>query len=171
MRSIGQGHHPGMVFRKDFYLGVSSSIMDVANLSFRAFSLATEDPDRVERALRFVSGAEEIKRSTSSGYHGNPIIIMEAKITDSKGIKAVFRSLGRQELERFLDTLDRRLDEDSFFFFRLDKQKAFLEELSIFNGDDCIHARAKVESYPKRREKALENGKEMLQQLLDRQDK
>jgi len=157
-----------MVFRKDFYLGVSSSIMDVANLSFRAFSLATEDPDRVERALRFVSGAEEIKRSTSSGYHGNPIIIMEAKITDSKGIKAVFRSLGRQELERFLDTLDRRLDEDSFFFFRLDKQEAYLGNMRSGDGDDIIAVRAKVKSYPQNRENALASMEKFLRSEIER---
>ena len=41
----------------------------------------------------------------------------------------------------------------------------------MFSGDDCIHVRAKVESYPKRREKALENAKVMLQELIERQDK
>lgn len=142
--------------------------MDVANLSFRAFSLATEDPDRVERALRFVSGADDIKRSTSSGYHGNPIIIMEAKITDAKGIRAVFRSLGRQELERFLDTLDRRIDEDSFFFFRLDKQEAYLGNIVNGGGDDVIAVRAKVKSYPQSRENAVASMEKFLRSEIER---
>jgi RNA-binding protein len=142
--------------------------MDVANLSFRAFSLATEDPDRVEKALRFVSGAEDIKRSTSSGYHGNPIIIMEAKITDAKGIKAVFRSLGKQELEKFLDTIDRRIDDDSFFFFRLDKQEAYLGNIRNGDGDDIIAVRAKVKSYPQNRDNALTSMEKFLRSEIDR---
>ncbi len=145
--------------------------MDIANLSFRAFSLATEDPQRVESALKFASGAEEVKRSTSSGYHGNPIIIMEARVTDSKGIRAVFRSLGREELQRFLDTLDRRLDEDSLFFFRLDKQEAFLGRIRPGEGDDIIAVRAKVKSYPQSRENALASMDKFLRTELESMDR
>ncbi len=86
-------------------------------------------------------------------------------------IRAFFRRLSREDLILLLDSVDQRMDDDGQFFFRLDKQKAFLEELVISSGDDCVHVRAKVESYPKRREKALENAKAMLQELLDRQDK
>ena len=58
--------------------------MDIASLSFRTFAHATEDEEKVERALRFASGAEEITKSKSEGYHGNPIVVMEARITRSR---------------------------------------------------------------------------------------
>ena len=148
--------------------------MDIANLSFRTFIHATEDPERVERAMRFVSGAEDIKKNMTSGYHGNPIIVMEARVTDGKGIKAVFRSLGKQQLQRLLDSLDMRMDEESFFFFRLDKQEAFLGNVKDGEGDDVIAVRAKVKSYPQNRVNAIASMDRFLRSELerfDRQDK
>lgn len=142
--------------------------MDIANVSFRTFSHATEDPERVERALRFVSGAEDIKRNMTSGYHGNPIIVMEARVTDGKGIKAVFRSLGKQQLQRLLDSLDMRMDEESFFFFRLNKQEAFLGNVKDGEGDDVIAVRAKVKSYPQNRNNAIASMEKFLRSELER---
>jgi RNA binding exosome subunit len=142
--------------------------MDIANLAFRTFAHATEDPDRVEQALRFVSGAEDIKKSNSMGYHGNPIIVMEARVTDAKSIKALFRSLSREDLSQLLDSLDRRLDEESFFFLRLGKQEAFLRQFKMTDGEDVIAIRGKVKSYPQTRENAMDVMKKFLQSELER---
>lgn len=141
------------------------------HLDFRTFCHATEVEENVRKAISFASGCQDIDVERSEGYHGNRILIMSCTVSRKADIRSFFRRLSREDLAMLFDSLDQRMDEDGQFFFRLDKQKAFLEELSIFGGDDCIHVRAKVESYPKRREKALENGKVMLQELLDRQDK
>jgi len=142
--------------------------MDIANLSFRTFAHATEDPERVERALRFVSGADCVTRTSSIGYYNNPIIVMEAKITDSKHIKALLRSLGPEGLKVLLDTLDSRLDEDSFFYLRLDKQEAYLERFVLTNGEDVIAVRGKVKSYPQSRDNAMATMKKILESEIER---
>ncbi len=145
--------------------------MSVIHLDFRTFAQATEVEERVKKAMTFATGSEDVAVNRSEGYHGNKILIMTCTITRKADIRAFFRRLSRDDLMLLLNSVDQRMDDDGQFFFRLDKQKAFLEELVISSGDDCIHVRAKVESYPKRREKALENAKTMLQELLDRQDK
>ncbi|MCX6651566.1 MAG: hypothetical protein NT131_07940 [Methanomassiliicoccales archaeon] len=145
--------------------------MSVIHLDLRTFCHATEVEERVKKALEFVSGGQEAVVTHSEGYHGNKILIMECDLTRKADIRAFFRRLSREDLKELLSSIDQRLDDDGQFFFRLDKQKAFEEELVVSSGDDCIHVRAKVESYPKRREKALENAKVMLQELIDRQDK
>lgn len=142
--------------------------MDIANLSFRAFAHATEDPERVERALKYVSGAENVTRSSSTGYYGNPIIVLEAKVTDSKRIKALLKTLGPEALRTLLESLDRRLDEESFFFFRLDKQEAFLERIVLADGEDVIAVRGKVKSYPQNRDNALASMRKVLETELER---
>ncbi|MBI0584069.1 MAG: hypothetical protein ISF22_07560 [Methanomassiliicoccus sp.] len=142
--------------------------MDVANLALRTFAYATEDSEKVEKALRFVSGAEEIKKSSSTGYHGNPIMVLEARVTDSKEIKTLFRSLGKDSLEALLESLDRRLDDESFFFLRLDKQEAYQERFKLAEGDDVIAIRAKVKSYPQSRENALVSMRKFLEGELER---
>lgn len=145
--------------------------MSVIHLDFRTFCHATEVEEKVNKALTFVSNCQEVTVTHSEGYHGNKILIMECTLARKADIKAFFRRLSLKDLKDMSETIDQRLDEDGQFFFRLDKQKASLEELVLFSGDDCIHVRAKVESYPKRREKALENAKVMLQELIERQDK
>ena len=145
--------------------------MSVIHLDLRTFCHATESEEKVRKALTFVSNCQDISVVHSEGYHGNKILIMECLISRKADIRAFFRRLPLENLKEMLETIDNRMDEDGQFFFRLDKQKAFLEEMVLFTGDDCIHVRAKVESYPKRREKALENAKVMLQELVERQDK
>jgi RNA binding exosome subunit len=142
--------------------------MDIANLSFRTFAYATEDPERVERALRFVSGADCITRNSSTGYYGNPIIVMQARVTDSKHIKAVLRSLGPEGLKTLLDTLDRRLDEESFFYLRLDKQEAYLDRFVLTDGEDVIAVRGKVKSYPQSRDNAMVSMRNILEAEIER---
>ncbi len=142
--------------------------MDIANLSFRVFAHATEDPERVEKALRFVSGAENISRSSSTGYYGNTILVLEAKVADSKHIKALLRSLGTDALRGLLTSLDRRLDEESFFYLRLDKQEAFLERFVLADGEDVIAVRGKVKSYPQNRDNAMDSLRKVLESELER---
>lgn len=145
--------------------------MSVIHLDFRTFGQATEVEERVRKAISFASGCDEILVNRSEGYHGNKILIMTCSISRRPEIRDFFQRLSKDDLKLLLGTLDQRMDEEGQFFFRLDKQKAFLGELILSSGDDCVHVRAKVESYPKRREKALENAKAMLQDIIDRQDK
>ena len=95
--------------------------MSLHYLTFRAFCQATEDEGKVKSAIKFVSGIEDISVTRSQGFHGNPILIMEAEVKSKKRIDAVFLSLGQQQIQELRDTLDSRLDDDSNFFFRLDE--------------------------------------------------
>jgi RNA binding exosome subunit len=142
--------------------------MDIAGLSFRTFAHATEDEEKVEQALKLASGADEITRSKSEGYHGNPIVVMEAKISRSKEIKEFFASLPVEDVQRLLDTLEIRIDEESMFFLRLDKQAAFEGRLTLGRNDDVISVRGKIKSYPQSRENALKTMGSILQDVLDR---
>jgi RNA binding exosome subunit len=144
------------------------TVVDIANLNFRTFAQATEDLERVEKALRYSSGATDISRSTNTGYHGNPITILEVRVSDSKRIKAVFRALGEEGLKTLLRSLDLRMDEESNFFFRLDKQDAYLEKAVLAEGEDVIAVRAKVKSYPQSRSNALETMRRFLETELER---
>jgi len=132
-------------------------------LSFRAFSQATEDEEKVSQAIRFASGAEKVDRSFSEGYHGNKIIILHAEVKAAKKIREFFHRLRDDDLESILDTLEIRVDEDCTFFMRLDKQKAFLGELEMSETGDVISVSGKIKSYPKSRESAMLAAREFFQ--------
>lgn len=137
--------------------------MTFHSLSFRAFAQATEDEEKVARALRLASGAEGLDRSVSEGYHGNRIVVLHAEVKAAKRVRGFFRALGVEDLRRLLDTLDSRVDDDCTFYLRLDKQEAFLGRLVMLETGDVISVSGKIESYPKRRETAMANVRSFLE--------
>ena len=141
--------------------------MDIASLIFRTFAHATEDEGRVEQALRFASGAEDISKIKNEGYHGNPIIILEGRITRSREIRTFLNSLEHDDVRMLLDTLESRVDEESMFFLRLDKQAAYEGRIALADNDDVISVRGKIKSYPQKRESALKAMETLLCEVLE----
>ncbi len=143
--------------------------MAFTSVHFRTFVHATEDEEKVVQAMRFVSGLEEFERDVTEGHHGNKIVIMEGALREKKAARQFFRTLDLKDVQTLIDTLEMRLDDDCFLFARLDKQQAFLGVKALTTTDDAIAIRAKVESYPKKRENAMRSAQEFLQGILDRE--
>jgi len=137
-------------------------------LSFRAFCQATEDEEKVAQAIRFASGAEEMDRSVSEGFHGNKIIILHAEVKSAKKIRDFFHRLETEDIRMIQETLELRVDEDCTFYLRLDKQKAFLGQLVVLETGDVISINGKIKSYPKRRETAMLAAKEFFEAEIAR---
>ena len=140
--------------------------MVLHGLTFRAFCQATEDEFKVVQALKFVSGVDDVSRSRSEGYFGNLILILEARVSSSRKIDAIFRRLDKSSIEEMIDSLESRVDDECSFFFRLDKQEAYLGRLVMREGQEVIAVRGKIESYPKRRDAALANMERYLESLV-----
>lgn len=127
------------------------------NATFRVHCHATEEEDRVLRALAFVAGDARPERSTAEGHFGNPIAVFEV-------------SLGRGEADAFWERLravrplaeqlaaeaERRVDERGTVYARFDKQRAFLGEWLLTQGDDAIHLRSKLAAFPAKKGPAVD---------------
>jgi RNA-binding protein len=134
--------------------------MSLHSLCFRAFCQATEDESKVKAALLFSSGGKEerIKRTKCEGYYGNQIVILEVCIESTRSIKSFFQRLSHNDRRTLVDDLERRIDEDCTFYFRLDKQEASLGRLflgELEEENDIIAVHGKVRSYPKSRESSI----------------
>jgi RNA binding exosome subunit len=140
--------------------------MAILNMHFRAFCHATEDEAKVVQALKFASGADEITREVTEGYHGNPIIILEVFIKEKRRSRDFFSKLEGDEIKEIIATLGKRMDEDCNLYLRLDKQEAYMGKLKMTVSDDAIAVRAKVESYPKKLETAMKSVTEFLEQMV-----
>lgn len=116
-------------------------------LAFRAMCNATEDLERVKKAVCKCSGTSEVSVSRSKGYHGNPIDILEAKLKGTG--KNLFLEMSSEDLKRLIEEAEERLDDEDFFRFRLDKQQAYLGELRLCQGKDCVDVRGKVKRFEK----------------------
>ena len=131
-------------------------------IDLRTFCYATEDEKRVEEALRqFLPEEFEIDRVENTGHHGDRIVILSARVETADGMRVVLDQLAALDsIDRVLDELDERVDDNCSFFLRLDKQAAFNGLVRLGEG---ITFRAKVEAYPAKHEKAVANAREAIQ--------
>ncbi len=139
-------------------------------ISLRASAQATEDPEKVRSAIGLFlppaedeskpEGSDFISEYDTSGYHGNRIILMEAKLHKNKHIKYVIdlirQRLGKQEISELVDQIPLRVDNDCNLYIRFDKQQAFQGKLAMTNTSDVVQLRIKLKAYPAKYEKAIE---------------
>ena len=130
-------------------------------IDLRTFCYATEDEKRVENALRALLPEEfELDRMENTGHHGDRIVVLSARVETADEMRHILDRLAElDEIDRILDELDERVDDNCSFFLRLDKQAAFKDEIELGAG---ITLRAKVEAYPAKHEAAVENAREAL---------
>ncbi len=115
----------------------------VREVEVSALSHATEDEDKVEKAMKNLLPEENrdlwLTRRTLKGYHGDPITIVAGKIRTMKGATGVLRrvvqELSSLDQQRLLDELEERLDEGGNLYIRLDKQNAYLGKVLLLETD------------------------------------
>jgi len=135
-------------------------------VDLRAFCYATEDEKRVTDALRtFLPEEFEIERVVNAGHHGDRIVVLSARVERADDVRHVLSKLSDlAEWDRVLAEIDERVDDNNSLFLRLDKQAAFTGRAELGQG---ITLRAKVEAYPAKHEKAVENARETFAELAD----
>ncbi|MFW9961945.1 MAG: RNA-binding domain-containing protein [Candidatus Sifarchaeia archaeon] len=130
----------------------------VAIIETRAFSRATEVPDRVVTAILNLYPEKyrhllEFDSTKVEGHSGNEILIIESFLRDKAGCDAalsyIFGKLDERDRSRLLNSLERRLDEHCLFFIRIDKQAAFLNNLALAKGPDVISVQVHIRQYPR----------------------
>ncbi|MBX5321486.1 MAG: RNA-binding domain-containing protein [Candidatus Bathyarchaeota archaeon] len=127
---------------------VLSSKVPVTHINIRVFAHATEDEDKVLSAVRNtlppqISENITFKKSNLTGHHGNPIVLLEAKIKEKDHVEALLKKLasGLNGLDK--EVLNSEIEqhiEKGCLYIRLDKQSAYLNEIRLF-ATDPIHFR------------------------------
>jgi hypothetical protein len=138
-------------------------------VDLRTFCYATEDEKRVEDALRTLLPDEfELERTTNTGYHGDRIVVLSARVENADDVRHVLSKLADlPDIDAVLAELDDRVDDNCAFYLTLDKQAAFRGDVRRGDG---ITFRAKVEAYPARRETAIQNARETFAGLRESGD-
>lgn len=107
---------------------------------------ATEDPAKVEIALRKLSGLNlQFTRRYLEGHHGNPIVKLDTRLTDN-----IATEVARDFIEQLSDTerllIERDLalysDTEGNLYIRIDKQKSFRGAVQL-GVDDPIRIKIK----------------------------
>jgi RNA binding exosome subunit len=123
---------------------------DFHYLAFRTSVHATEDPAKVEQALRAFIGEAPIGETVLEGHHKNPILLWQAELKGRGPIDAFWRKVAEAPgaVARLAAELPERMDDEMNFYLRLSKQDAYLGKAVLARDDDAIHVRAKVAAFP-----------------------
>ncbi|ABP51478.1 MULTISPECIES: RNA-binding domain-containing protein [Pyrobaculum] len=109
----------------------------------RAYAHATEDVEKVVRAVRSVVEAR-FTATTARGHHGNVIIIIEARLEDCEALEALKSIISRLDDVEF--TLMLSGIEEGRLYVKFDKQQAFLGVLRVAHGDDVVYLEVRTRS-------------------------
>lgn len=133
---------------------------NIAWIYIETFSHATEDLEKVKSLLsKFFSFDISFDEKKTYGHFGNEIKIISVELTRDKDIKRFISDfLNIMDKQYILDTIERRIDEDGILFVRMDKERIYNDDFTIDDSGDVIVS-MKFVTYPKSREKVIENGK------------
>jgi RNA binding exosome subunit len=118
----------------------------IGYVNIRVFSHATEDEERVIKAIRNTLPVElgesvVFKKVGLTGHHGNPIMLIEVELADRQLLMSVLEKIGNGLTALDKETLSQEMNlhlDKGNLYLRFDKQQAFLGELR-FSSNDPIH--------------------------------
>jgi len=138
------------------------------------FAHATEDPEKVLEAMGIFFPEDvpsediEFEILETEGYFGNPIKVINAELKRSKSVKKMLEHLkellNEEDKEYLLENLEEKVDETGTFFIRFNKQKAYLGEVAVGEGEDIIQVKIKVKTFPMKKETVVKTIKEWLRE-------
>lgn len=120
-----------------------SSKNPIAYITVRVFSHATEDPEKVQTAIRNtlpeqLSANLTVTKTSVTGHHGNPIVLYEAKLEDKQALPAALEKIGASLSSLDKEQLNAEIKqhiEKRNLYLRFDKQNAFLGTLKLGTVD------------------------------------
>lgn len=124
-------------------------------IKVKAICYATEDEDLLCDVMSNLTGVEELDIDISEGLHNNPLIVIDVNLSKNKEYVRLFENLGSTVIERILDGIESRVDDDCLMYVRLDKQRAVCGEYEICHGGDVISITAKIMAFPARKDVAI----------------
>jgi RNA-binding protein len=102
-----------------------------------------------------ISIQEEIVES----FENRKIKIYSLEIKKEAHTKAFIMTLkgllGEEQSKKILEQRWSRLDEELFFYIRLDKEAALKDVYELTDSGECVHIKMHVAAFPKNREAAL----------------
>lgn len=139
-----------------------SSKNPIAYIEIRVFAHATEEEDKVLKALHNILTQETIestpvRKTALVGHHGNPITLFEMKIRDKNLTQKVFEKLASGlsvlDKEMLMNEVLQHIEKGNLYL-RIDKQSAYLNQIRL-SSVDPIHLRIHFKN-PKK-EEVIEN--------------
>ncbi|WP_178649651.1 RNA-binding protein [uncultured Methanobrevibacter sp.] len=137
----------------------------IHNIRFREFVYEDEDLDELKQAILNIFPDAEIEIEEAEGLTENRILILTGVISKKRQTKDFFNKLlelDSKVLDKLINDLDKKVDENGNLFLRLSKEDAIDEKINIVDSGDSIHLKIKIAAYPAKKEVAINKLKEAI---------
>ena len=121
----------------------------VNSVELSVISYATEDEEKVEKALRNLMPPEfdgKVTRQRLKGYYNDPITRILVKVTKRKEASRVMRQIlgliSTLDQSRLLDEIEKRTDDTGSLYLRFEKQRA-LSGVAVLNESNPVRVKIK----------------------------
>ena len=132
-------------------------------VELRAFCHPTEQEDRVRAAIERAAPGAAVATAQAESHFGPPLLILTARITAAGPKKAFWHRLkGAPGMDAAIESIKDHIDDNCVLHLRLDKQRAYQGEFVLVEHDDVVSVRAKVASFPAKRNEAARRAKTYL---------
>ena len=124
---------------------------EVQSLEVSYFLQATEDEEKVRRAVATLLGREApAERQEAEGHFGNVIVWVRHHLTGDEAetaLRQVVAHLGEDERKTILEGLGAAMDEHNALYIRLSKQVLVMNGNAALTSSDPIRVRVKPRSH------------------------
>ncbi|MDH5806488.1 MAG: RNA-binding domain-containing protein [Candidatus Methanomethylicaceae archaeon] len=118
----------------------------ISSIFISAIVHATEDPNKVKTAMLNIIPSNlrsicEIQENYAKGHHGNPIIILNMNIRNSKIATEIFNYIINSFSKTYISLIKSNpnlYSDGNSIFLRLDKQAAYNGVIQLSFSDDVI---------------------------------
>ena len=130
----------------------------VHNISVNVFE---KDPEQIDESLMvfhrllpldFKKEKIEVQHEKVEGFYKKIIYILTLKTEKNRHntlvLDSIFSHLSSMDIQRLASELPTRIDDNGFFYIRLDKQSLLKNEYKITEKGDCFHVKIKLVSFP-----------------------
>ncbi|MFQ5475390.1 MAG: RNA-binding domain-containing protein [Candidatus Nanoarchaeia archaeon] len=144
----------------------------VHNVEIRVFTKKEKNEGNIENGLRSLVPFDisdeqiEIQKKSAKGFEDKDITILELSISKRRHVNAflklLLKRLGDEQKELILRQADSRLDDELYFFIRLDKDALLNDYVwRITDRGNCYHIRLAIAAFPAKRDIALKKVREL----------
>ena len=78
-------------------------------------------------------------------------------------IENLFTNLHKKDIEKLKNEIDSRLNDEGFFYIRLDKQSFLKNRIILTDSGDCFHFKIKLAAYPAKRSIFIDSIKKIIE--------
>lgn len=110
------------------------------------------------------------RKEAAEAYDQSAMMIHSLKIHKQRvveaGVARIYEFLPDHERKRLVADVANRVDDEAFWFVRLDRESALAGELRLTEEGDCVHLRIKAAAYPKNKENGIAAVSSFLQKIM-----